>query len=322
MKISIQGFILLLSLILSNTSNLFSSSAIIQRRDGSHDICDPKSCIQNDIGWDQQYMIDFSVVINRSNVETSCEFPWKIKAFDADGRFVGESEEILMEDFYNVPASLKEAGARVLLPQVSLIRSPHSDCYQNSCGDNYILVELIFRLYSGSEEVEYSCPLFNNPALTPYTHEIEESIVVCNCPIFESESDTIVSEPPVHYWYYGSTYTPTPIIPHNISSLLKVETVESFPSISLKENDRVETTKIQILQNPIKDHLKIKFSKEKTENLSIDIFSLTGSRVLKQFITSTKKQELYLDISKIPTGTYFIRFKFNNVVYTKKILKI
>lgn len=320
MKISMQRFLLLLSLLSCNISNLFSSNAIIQRRDGSHDICDPKSCLQDHIGWDQEYMIDFTVVINRSDVETSCEFPWKIKAFDADGRFVGESEEILMEDFYNVPSSLKEAGVRVLLPQVSLLRSPHSDCYQNSCGDNYILVELIFKLYSGLEEVEYSCPLFDNPALTPYSHEIEESVVVCNCPIFESESDTIVSEPPVHYWYYGSASTP--VIPQNISSMSKVDTIESSSSISIKEIDRVETTKIQILQNPIKNHLKIKFSKENTKNFSIDIFSLTGSRMLKQFISSPEKQELYLDISKIPSGTYFVRFKSNNVVYTKKILKI
>lgn len=320
MKISLQRFILLLSLILCNASNLFSSGAIIQRRDGSHDICDPKSCLQDHIGWDQEYMIDFSVVINRSDIETSCEFPWRIKAFDANGRFVGESEEIFKEDFYNVPSSLKEAGARVILPQVPLLRSPHSDCYQNSCGDSYILVELIFKLYSGSEEVEYSCPLFNNPALNPYTHEIEESVVVCNCPIFESETDTIVSEPPLYHWSYGSTYTP--VITQNISSMSKVDTIESFSSISIKENDRVETTGIQILQNPVKNHLKIKFSKEKTTNFSIDIFSLTGSNVLKRFISSPKKQELYLDISNIPSGTYFVRFKSNNVVYTKKILKI
>ena len=83
---------------------------------------------------------------------------------------------------------------------------------------------------------------------------------------------------------------------------------------------------IQIYPNPYKDFINIKYYLKKKTRVNIKIFDVSGKEV--QTIVNSKQAKgeyAYIFNAKqigLQSGTYFVRLKFNNATYVKKILEV
>ena len=56
-------------------------------------------------------------------------------------------------------------------------------------------------------------------------------------------------------------------------------------------------------------------------NGEVEIFSVTGQKVLKKTVNFVKGNQSEIEISKLPKGVYIVKVNDNTGSYSKKVLK-
>jgi hypothetical protein len=90
-----------------------------------------------------------------------------------------------------------------------------------------------------------------------------------------------------------------------------VDTTNSIEQYALIED-------VLIYPNPVKNQLFISYGRDLMEIIEIEIIDLTGKVCLKKQIS----QNAPIDVSVIESGTYYIRFRFDNQMLSKVFVKI
>ena len=91
----------------------------------------------------------------------------------------------------------------------------------------------------------------------------------------------------------------------------------SCPSVTLGVTDFNEMTKISIYPNPTSDYLEVTIPPGLNGNdISITLLNNIGQEIKKVNNNTTR-----LDLSNIPTGTYYLNVKYFSNEYTKKIIR-
>ena len=103
------------------------------------------------------------------------------------------------------------------------------------------------------------------------------------------------------------------------SDITRIEMDQLCDSLSISQSvlssDRVDDSKIEIFPNPTGDWLTLEFAEDiKIENLKI--INSQGRLMLER-----KNEVTKLDLGSFASGIYFLEFKTNKGVFTKKILK-
>lgn len=80
------------------------------------------------------------------------------------------------------------------------------------------------------------------------------------------------------------------------------------------------TFRFQAYPNPFADFINISFNNSLQTNADVAVFDMQSKQVYsKTFIKG--QEEIRLDLSHFPTGTYMLHIKANNQSYTKTLLK-
>jgi len=83
------------------------------------------------------------------------------------------------------------------------------------------------------------------------------------------------------------------------------------PGVQIDNSEPLK--EIMVYPNPTHNYIKINIPNNTI--FSTDIYNITG-----QLVSITSNQD-YLNISKLNSGIYFVKIKYNNTVVTKKIVK-
>ena len=75
---------------------------------------------------------------------------------------------------------------------------------------------------------------------------------------------------------------------------------------------------LTIAPNPTADNLKINFSTAINADISLQIVNLLGQTVLQQ--TFWLNQGMELDLTELPSGSYFLRIETGEGIYTSKLI--
>ncbi|MCX6232443.1 MAG: T9SS type A sorting domain-containing protein, partial [Bacteroidetes bacterium] len=80
-------------------------------------------------------------------------------------------------------------------------------------------------------------------------------------------------------------------------------------------NETITNSGFSLYPNPSKGRFVIETNQ--TENSSIEIYNLIGAICYHATITAAKTE---IDISKQPSGIYFVKYNHGNTIYTKRII--
>jgi Ig-like domain CHU_C associated/Secretion system C-terminal sorting domain/FG-GAP-like repeat len=80
-------------------------------------------------------------------------------------------------------------------------------------------------------------------------------------------------------------------------------------------NETFELLNLKVFPNPVKDILNLSFDKEIS---NVSIFNVLGQEVISK---SIKENESKIDMSRLPSGTYFLKIYSDNLVKTVKVIK-
>jgi len=97
---------------------------------------------------------------------------------------------------------------------------------------------------------------------------------------------------------------------------------------SIKHQNNIETPKefslYPLYPNPFNHSIKVRFTLPEAGKVDIDVYNVTGQYIGK-LLNENKTSGTYFfiwDASKMPSGSYFIRFKSGNFSKTRKCLLV
>ena len=131
----------------------------------------------------------------------------------------------------------------------------------------------------------------------------------------------ISEESPQHTYEYSGDYLVKLIA---INSVCGNDTTEQWISFNIAgEKDVLQSSNIEIFPNPANEKLFIELPQTATGTAKIHVHNIQGQKVLNRNIDNVTYSDLVtIDISDIPTGTYFIQIICDNKIYQKKFQKI
>ena len=114
-------------------------------------------------------------------------------------------------------------------------------------------------------------------------------------------------------WYYFTSY--------NKPSMIRLNTCATNP-IGIVENGKNNAELYQNTPNPANNTTRISYELTKSEKVSLDIYDLTGRKVLS-FNEGNKLAGVHnvdINLSSLNSGTYFYTLKTNDFTKTKKMI--
>ncbi len=95
------------------------------------------------------------------------------------------------------------------------------------------------------------------------------------------------------------------------------------PCITGLEDPLIENT-VSVFPNPAQDDIRITYSSNKQENLTIELYNVTGSKVVTLFDGNiqTAFSEITFSLSNFPSGVYYLNCVSDKRVFVKKIMKL
>ena len=186
-------------------------------------------------------------------------------------------------------------------------------------------------------------PVQNNPLNNYYPYTIfgfqrrtEDSNMVVAQSRFNSENVTkyfnledtsfvsrITGSPTVHTGYH--LYKIRLIWEKKING--KIALLETFNTQIISGIKKIEETALsfslsQNYPNPFNPSTKIKFEINKSGDIELNVFDITGktvSKIVNEYLTAGT-YEVTFDGSNLPSGIYFYQLKTNNIIETKKLI--
>ncbi len=90
----------------------------------------------------------------------------------------------------------------------------------------------------------------------------------------------------------------------------------------LSVNDRLKTLDTRLFPNPAQSHVTVQFDNEKAGTVEIAVFNLSGQRLVqKNFTAAASFFQNNIDLSHLPSGTYFIRMSTQTATATRQFVK-
>lgn len=269
-------------------------------------------------GSQQQFAINMIIHIrNISENPPVCSFPWVIKAF-VGNKEVGSSDEISFDGFQQAKDLLRN-NSTVIIP-VRSIREFQQDCYTNPCNDFYTTVHLSFKLYSGEDQIDMTCPLFDSDEFVPNSHVDVKDVRFLGCQRDDENDDD------------GGDWTPGPRGSNQYLDIIdQGSTAYSSPKFfdthsELQLDLHTQTLKnpfasgFKIFPNPSDQYLNIELPLIDNRNLVIEFFDNTGRLV--KLVDNVLKSKYQLDLSNIKPGAYLLRFKVGDLCVVKKVMVV
>lgn len=95
------------------------------------------------------------------------------------------------------------------------------------------------------------------------------------------------------------------------------------PCITGLEEPLIENT-VSVFPNPTYDDIKLTFTSDELEHLTIELYNVTGSKVAILFDgkINTSFSEYYFSLSNFPSGVYYLNCVSDKGVVVKKIMKL
>ncbi len=80
---------------------------------------------------------------------------------------------------------------------------------------------------------------------------------------------------------------------------------------------------LRVYPIPAQDQLYVDFSSDKTQDIQLELFTITGSRVLRKSVrVPAGKNKIELEVNSLPAGTYFVKMKSEGVLLgSAKVIK-
>ncbi len=134
---------------------------------------------------------------------------------------------------------------------------------------------------------------------------------------FTDGTDTIV-----HYFQDNNVNNFTFNVNKEIASLevdpdnWTMEKVESI-TVGVKENED-NPAYFSIGPNPASDYVTLFFKNNNGDNKTVQIFDLTGKKIMERYVKGSKKT---LNISNLSKGIYMVKVKTGNNIVTKRLMK-
>lgn len=253
--------------------------------------------------------VEIALTINGNVDPSTCSFPWKIKAVyktyddrpnNKTNDIITESDEINISDFY----SIDDNGLIRTIVSLSLFDGTEaptiSICEESSCYDQQLVEkkEIIYKIFSGDEQVNQDCPLFDHPNLEAASIELDHEVNICDCT--------------------GATITgkrPRPDIELNTVTESQSDALENSSYIDFNsvetdfthlQNPRLE--KVTIYPNPVKQQMNIKLHSPFNKPLSVEIISLQGKSLMTKLVTPMS-EGISVDSHNLSNGIYILKVK-------------
>ncbi|MCH2023424.1 MAG: T9SS type A sorting domain-containing protein [Saprospiraceae bacterium] len=101
--------------------------------------------------------------------------------------------------------------------------------------------------------------------------------------------------------------------------------VLTLPNIVLGvscQDNMAFSEKISVFPNPVLDNLNVKINLDKTSNLTISLFNLSGMRlkVFQDRRVEAGEQHLNFSVNEFPAGVYFLHFSYGEHQFSKKVV--
>lgn len=253
--------------------------------------------------------VEIALTINGNVDASTCSFPWKIKAvyktyddrpLNRTDDIITESDEINISDFY----SIDDNGLIRTIVSLSLFDGTEaptiSICEESSCYDQQLVEkkEIIYKIFSGDEQVNQDCSLFDHPSLETESIELDHKVDICDC--------------------QGASVTgkrPRSDIELNTVTKSQSDILENNPYIDFNfaETDfthlqNPRSTQVTIYPNPVKQQMNIKLHSPFNKPLSVEIISLQGKSLMTKTV-APMSEVISIDSHNLSNGIYVLKVK-------------
>lgn len=233
-------------------------------------------------------------------------FPWKIKAVNKFPTIstlpLGESPELNLSDF----GPIDEHGLISTVITITLyegLESPEIGiCEPSRCGEESVSKqELVYKIFSGNEQVNIDNPRFDHPDLVPESLELDHLLYICNC----LDVSSLGKLPPQDRGDRDenlATKTSSNVKGENSEQKLtyfereKKDYIYPYPSLQ----------NLKIYPNPANQQINVQFHTNARESILIEIFSLQGKRIARKSAVPIGKI-LTITTADLPNGIYILK---------------
>lgn len=279
----------------------------VKRLEGGADKCDRYLCVDLPSTYGQSQganLYDIKVLIGQIPPNQSFSFPWKIKAFDIDNNYLGESTSFSASDFSSSnDSNLRIITRQVIMYQKNFLFSPiEGDCYVDHCGLEHTDVTIVFKLFSGATEINSTCDSFDDPNLLQDSNILIETLKTCACP------ERGISR---------SLEKDDSKLPQGRSNIKEIK--NTFDNIIQDKNKIPPTNDVKVFPNPASSKLHIEFAGVLDKEVEFTLLSL-DNKVISKTHSSFCQRSCSLDVNNLPSGIYVLRYLSDHQVFTKKVL--
>lgn len=307
MKISIRISLIIPFLTAFYLSVNAGSIMTVKRLDNGSDKCDRYLCVDIPSASYQEVganIYDVQVSINQTSPNQHFSFPWTIKAFDINDNYLGQSISFNASGFSNSSDSnLRSITRQVVMYQKNFFLSPiEGDCYIDGCGLEHANITIIFKLFSGSTEIDGTCDSFDDPNLLEDSNILIETLKTCACPVREVNRNLVENKSK---------------LPQGRSNIQEIK--NTYNNLTQDKNKITPISDVKIFPNPASSKLHIEFADILDKEVEFTLLSL-NNKIISKTYTSFCERSCSLDVHNLPSGIYVLRYFSNHQVFTKKVL--
>ncbi len=137
-------------------------------------------------------------------------------------------------------------------------------------------------------------------------------------------TDTEVSEDSTYYYRLAAINPDGSCLATKASGGPFSRSVSNLEDNRLKSDNIEENTtnpvQLSVFPNPSNGKVKIQYTLQKTEDISIDLYSVLGNKI-DNIVNEKQERGVYIQDYELPSsGAYFVKCHVNGVVITKKII--
>jgi hypothetical protein len=87
------------------------------------------------------------------------------------------------------------------------------------------------------------------------------------------------------------------------------------------EDQTINITPFELFPVPASSLLNLRFNNRLQGKLLVKICDLTGKMVYKKELKNQKSETHKINVSALKSGTYVVKIRFNNLIFSKKFIK-
>lgn len=284
-----------------------SSIMSVKRLENGSDKCDRYLCVDIPSASFQETganIYDVQVLINQIPPNQNFSFPWRIKAFDIDNNYLGESISFSASDFSNSnDSNLRSITRQIIMYQKSFAFSPiEGDCYVDDCGLEHANITIVFKLFSGATEIDSACDSFDDPNLLEDSNILTETLKTCACPLREVHRNLVENKSN---------------LPQGRSNIQEIK--NTFNNLTQGTNKSTPISDVKIFPNPASSKIYIEFADILDKEVEFTLLSL-DNKIISKTYTSFCERNCSLDVHNLPSGIYVLKYFSDHQVLTKKVI--